>query len=221
MNSTTSPTPTPSGRRGATGERRDWFRFDRADQWSFGLLLALGVVATVVVRLVAPVVGWAQGDRLRVPFFSEVEVPGLTAAGIRHSEADYSLLLSDPSTRQRLLDLAPGVGYALLAAVIAWLLLRVMLTIGRGEPFDPANVRRLRALALVLMVGWTVVSFAEATCTFAILADVDLKAAGVDGGPRAALAFPVMPFVVGLATAMVAEAFKAGARLQDDVEGLV
>ena len=163
----------------------------------------------------------AKGDPLRVPFFSEVEVPGLAAAGIRHSEADYSLLLPDPSTRQRLLDLAPGVGYVLLAAAIAWLLLRVMLTIGRGEPFDPANVRRLRALALVLVVGWTVVSFAEAAGTVAILADVDLDAAGVGGGPRAALAFPVVPIVVGLATAMVAEAFKAGARLQDDLEGLI
>lgn len=221
MNDTTASTPTPSGRRGATGERRDWFRFDRADQWSFALLLGLGVVVSLVAWLIAPVVGWVQGDPLRVPFFSEVEVPGLAAAGIGHTEADYSLLLSDPTTRQRVLDLVPGVVYLLLVATVAWLLLRVMLTIGRGEPFAPANVRRLRALALVLMVGWTVAYFTEATCTFAILADVDLEAAGVEGGPRAALTLPVLPFVVGLATAMVAEAFKAGARLQDDVEGLV
>lgn len=221
MNSTTSSSPTPSGGRDATGERRDWFRFDRADQWGLALLLALGVAVGVVAWLLAPIIGWAQGDPLAVPFFSEVEVPGLAAAGIGHSEADYSLLLSDPSTGQRMFDLVPGVVYLLLVSAVAWLLLRVMLTIGRGEPFDPANVRRLRVLALVLMAGWTVAYFVEATCTFAILADVDLESAGVEGGPRAALTLPVVPFVTGLITAMVAEAFKAGTRLQDDVDGLV
>jgi hypothetical protein len=68
------------------------------------------------------------------------------------------------------------------------------------------------------MIGWTVAYFLDTTCTFAILSDLDL---GVGGGPRTVLTLPVVPFVAGLITAMVAEAFKAGARLQDDVDGLV
>lgn len=201
--------------------RRDWFAFDRTDRWGFGLLLALVVVVTAATRVVAPIIEWVRGEDLAVPFFSDVDIPALAAAGLGHSQASYSLLIPDASGRQRWLDLLPGVGYGVLVCAVVWLLFRLMVDIGRGEPFAPGNVRRLRLLAGVLLVGWTVLYFVEATCSLAILDQVDLQAAGVEGGPRAVLSLPIAPFIAGMAVALVAEAFKAGSRLKDDVEGLV
>lgn len=206
---------TPS--RGATGERRDFWAFGRSDRWGLGLLLALGVTATLSVKVVVPILDWVRGEDLAVPYFSRVDVPGLSA-GLGHTQADYQILIPDPTARQRLLDLIPGLGYAVLVAAIAWLVLGLVRTIGRAQPFAAANVRRLRTLALLLMVGWSVLYFAEASCSLAILTDEDL---GVDGGPRAILQLPVVPFAVGMVTALLAEAFRVGARLEDDVEGLV
>lgn len=212
--STSTPHPTKP--------RRDWLAFDRSDRWGFAVMLGLGVVATTLTQVVVPLVGWARGRQLAVPFVSDVDVAGLPTEHLDYrNPADYELLIADPSTRQRLLDLLPGLGYVVVVAALAWLLFRLMRSIGRGDPFAAANVRRLRQMAGLLAVGWTVVYFAEATCSFAILAGVDLDGTGLAGGPRTVLTLPIVPFVLGVIAALVAEAFKAGSRLQDDVAGLV
>lgn len=200
-------------------KRRDILAFDRADRWGLAVLLLLIVTATTAELVVGPIVGWVRGEALSVPYFSDVQVPGLAGTGLVHTAADYALLVAHPTARMRWLDLLPGVGHAVLVAAMAWVVLRLMTDIGRGSAFARRNVTRLRVLAGLLLVGWTVVYFAAATCTFAILTELDLSA--IDGGPRAALTLPVVPFVAGLIVALVAEAFRAGTKLQDDVEGLV
>ena len=144
-----------------------------------------------------------------MPFFSQVEVPGLAGTGLGHRDARYDLLVDDPTASQRLLDLLPGLGYLVIVVLAGYLVLRVMRDIGRGDPFRPHNVRRLRALAALLAFGWPVVVFAEVTCRFTLVSGLDLG----DLGPRAAFDVPVLPLVVGITVALVAEAFKAGSRL--------
>ena len=200
-----------------SGTRRDWLAFDRTDRVGPAALVVLVVLGAVGTWVLAPLAGWTSGDALRVPFFSEVEVPGLDGTGLGHRDAGYDLVVPDPTSGQRLLDLLPGLGYVVIVALAGYLVLRVMGDIGRGDPFRPANVRRLRMLAALLAFGWPVVFFAEMTCRFTILTGLDLG----DLGPRAVIALPLPIMLVGVVIALVAEAFKAGSRLRDDVDGLV
>ncbi|MEZ5094834.1 MAG: DUF2975 domain-containing protein [Nocardioides sp.] len=206
------PAPPSTARKG-----RDWLTFDRYDRWGLAGLLGLISVGAVAAYVVAPLARWASGSGLRVPFFSEVDVPALEGTGLRHGLGDYHVVIPDPTAGQRLLDLLPGLGWLALALACCWLVLRVMGDIGRGDPFQPGNVRRLRLLAALLVLGWPVVASLEAMTAFAILAELDLE--GV--GPRAAFTFPLLPMLVGVVVALLAEAFKAGSRLRDDVDGLV
>lgn len=210
MESTTSPG-------GSTRPTRDLLAWDRSDRIGLVVLLILVAVVAVGTWLVGPIVEWVRGGDLAVPFFSSVDVPGLAGSGLGHGEADYALLLPDPTTRERLLDLLPGLGYLAIVVVGAWLVVRVMTDISRGDLFHLRNVRRLRGIGALLAFGWPVVFFAELTCRFAILAELDLG----DLGPRAAFTIPVLPVVAGMVVALLGEAFKAGNRLRDDVEGLV
>lgn len=201
----------------ASRRERDVFAFDRADRWSLAVVLGLVSIVAAVTTVVGPLAGWAKGEALRVPFFSEVDVPALSGTGLGHGLGEYDLIIPDPTTAQRLLDLVPGLAWLALVVAACWLVLRVMGDVGRADPFQLRNVRRLRQLAALLAIGWPVLWIAQATIAFAILTDLDLG----DVGPRAMVTFPLLPVLVGLVVALLAEAFKAGIRLREDVDGLV
>ncbi len=201
----------------AATPRRDLLAFDRADRWGLAALLGLVSAGAFVGHVVVPLVGWASGGSLRVPFFSPVVVPALEGTGVGHGEADYDVVIAGPSVGMRLLDLLTGLVWLALVAAGCWLLLRVLTDIGRGDPFRPGNVRRLRAIAGLLVVGWPVAAGLQSVVAVALLADVDLG----DLGPRATFTLPLVPMLVGLTVALLAEAFRAGSRLRDDVDGLV
>lgn len=197
--------------------RRDWFAFDRSDRWGLGILLALVVVLTSVASIVVPIQRWVAGDGIPVPFMSEVSVAALDGVGTTYGSAEYEVTLADPTTLHRLLDLVPGVLVVLLLAVGSWLIIAVMRTIAAGDPFSDDNVRRLRVLSGMLLVGPAITFFVSTSIHGALLGDVNLG-----GLPYAMyLDFPWVGFIAGLLLALLAEAFKAGSRLRDDVEGLV
>lgn len=197
--------------------RRDWFAFDRSDRWGLGILLGLVVVLTSFAGIVVPLQRWAAGDGIPLPFISEVTVPELDAIGTTYGQAGYEVTLADPSVAQRLLELAPGLLTVLLIATGCALIVAVMRTIAAGDPFVARNVRRLRQLAALLLVGPFFTSFLSISAHGALLGDVDLG-----GLPLTAhLDMPWAWFIAGLVVALLAEAFKTGSRLRDDVDGLV
>ncbi|GAA4402724.1 hypothetical protein GCM10023153_32070 [Ornithinibacter aureus] len=211
QNSTpTAPTPTPR-------PRRDWFAFDRSDRWGMGILLGLVVVITVATSIVLPILRWADGDGIPLPFLSGVTVPELDAVGTSYGVAAYDVTLADPTVAQRLLDLAPGLLIVGLMTAGSLLIVAVMRTIAAGDPFVAANVRRMRQLAAVLLVGPFFTLFLSMSVHGALLSDVDLGGLAL----LAVLDIPWAYLVAGMVVALLAEAFKAGSRLRDDVEGLV
>jgi hypothetical protein len=197
--------------------RRDLLAFDRADRWALAALLGVVVALSAAAGVVVPVLRWVRGEGIPLPFLSEVTVPALDAVGTRYGAAEYAVTLAGPSTGQRLLDLVPGVLVVLLLAAGSWLVVAVMRTIAAGDPFAAANVGRLRAIAGLLAIGPFVTAFVELPFRGALLGDVDLG--GLD--PGMAIEMPWAPLVAGLVLALLAEAFKTGRRLRDDVEGLV
>lgn len=203
-----APTPKP---------RRDWFAFDRSDRWGMGILLALVVINTAATSIVIPVRRWLAGDGIPLPFLSDVTVPELDAVGTSYGVAAYDVTLADPTVAQRLLDLAPGVLIVGLMATGSLLIVAVMRTIAAGDPFVAANVRRMRQLAALLLVGPFFTFFLSMSAHGALLGDVDLGGLALS----AVLDIPWAWLVAGMVVALLAEAFKAGSRLRDDVEGLV
>lgn len=197
--------------------RRDWMAFDRTDRWGLAILLGLVVVAAAVVDVVLPLLRWGAGDGIPLPFLSTVTVPELDAAGTSYGVASYDVTLADPSPAQRVLDLLPGLLTFGLIAAGCWLIIAVMATIASGDPFVAANVRRLRLLAALLLIGPMVVLFVDLPVHGALLGSMDLG--GLDPAVSLELAWP--SFIAGMVVALLAEAFKAGSRLRDDVEGLV
>lgn len=182
--------------------RRDLFAFDRSD----------GVGLTVLL-----VLAWVRGEALPVPYSSPVTVAGLDAVRQRHTEGRYDLLVADPSTAQRLLDLVPGALLATLVVAGTVVLLRVMRDIGAGEPFAPVNVTRLRVLAALLLLGVPLAELARTVGIGAILSGLELGPLPV----TAEFTLPWAALVTGLVTALLAEAFRAGSQLRADLEGLV
>lgn len=205
----------PLSTRSATA--RDRWAFDRSDRWGLGLLLALVALSTVTYHLVRPLVNWAGGHPITVPYSSEVTVPSLDRTGQAYSAASYELSLAHPSSADRLIDLVPGVAFAAVAIAGCALVLAVMRDIGRGDPFQARNVTRLRWLAGLLAFGLPVAAFARMACDGKLLSGAALG----DLPLVASFTLPWQPILAGTTVALLAEAFRAGARLRHDVEGLV
>ncbi len=197
--------------------RRDRLAFARSDRWGLTVLLGLVALGTATAQLVAPLLDWAHGDPIAVPYVSAVNVPALDATGVAHGEGTYDVAVPDPGVAVRLADLAPGVLLTVLVAGGCWLVLRLMRDVAAGDPFRRANVTRLRILAVLVAVGLPTVWFTRAPVDLALLGTLDLGS----GGPAVVVDVPWAPVVVGTVVALVAEAFRAGTRLRDDVEGLV
>jgi hypothetical protein len=191
--------------------------FDRVDRIGLTVVLVLAAVLAAVTWIVGPVLAWANGDDLLVPHAGAVSVPALDAAGIGYSEAEYLIRVADAPAGQWLLRLLPGLGFTAVVGAGAWLLVRVIRDIGREEPFTLANVRRLRALGLLMLVAWPVLTLVQSAVDSLTIARLDVE--GIGAGLHFTL--PVVVMVAGMVVGLVAEAFAAGARLRADVDGLV
>ena len=200
---------------GAPG--RDPLAFDRYDRW--GLVFLLGAVAlgAVLAWVVQPVADWVTGAPLTPGVVSTVTVPPLDAAGIGYGPASYAVDVVDPSAGHRLLDLVPGVLGSVLVVLACWCIVLLLRTVAAGDPFDPVNVVRLRVVAAVLVLGVPVVDVLQSLVNAVLLGGLDLGALELPFR----LDIPWVPMLAGLVVAMLAEAFKAGSRLRDDVDGLV
>jgi hypothetical protein len=197
--------------------RRDPLAFDRSDRWGLIGLLVVVALAALWAWLVGPLLAWVRGDAIPLELTSEVSVPALEASGLRPGPATYEVLVRDPGVGQRLLGLAPGVLYLAIVLVTCWAVWRLMRSVAAGDPFQPANVTRLRAVAAALVLGTSVAFFLEMAARGALTTTIDSG----DLSPGVWISVPCLPLVTGMVAALLAEAFKAGSRLREDVQGLV
>ena len=141
-----------------------------------------------------------------------------TRPGSATARRAYAVDLVDPSAGQRLLDLVPGVLGAVLVVLACWCIVLLLRTVAAGDPFDPVNVIRLRVVAAALVLGVPVVYVLQVVRRRRWCSRPSTSAAW---SRRSRLDIPWVPMLAGLVVAMLAEAFKAGSRLRDDVDGLV
>lgn len=131
------------------------------------------------------------------------------------SDLTAAVTVADPSVEQAWTAAVPQLLDGLLVGTGAWLVLRMARTLRAGDPFTAANARRLTALALVVGVGGTASQIVHVASTLAVL-DIDPAGPYVAGG---VLSF--LPLLLMVAVAALAEVFRRGARMAQDVEGLV
>lgn len=122
-----------------------------------------------------------------------------------------------PDFRQRVGLIGTTTLRGLLAIAVLALLLFMVRTLRSGDPFVPANARRIYAIAAIVGIG-------------GLLTDLlgQWGRHGVLEHPRIApLVDPesyhlsLLPLAVGVAIAVAAEVFRQGTSLRADVDGLV
>ncbi|WP_017590870.1 DUF2975 domain-containing protein [Nocardiopsis ganjiahuensis] len=192
------------------------------------LLLSLSFLATLLwILAVVPAGAMGWMNEITVHHTSEVAraVPDVTLladdVGVRGTDT-LVLVFEDPGAPERLLLALPVLLQQVLGLVVVGLVLRMLQSLSSGDPFVPANVRRVYAVAFAVLLGSLLLPVVESVCDIALWQD------RVPVDEVALLAFdlglgsgPLTGFLVGLLLVSLAEVFRRGARMREDVEGLV
>lgn len=129
---------------------------------------------------------------------------------------DIELVVEDPTTRAILLSAGEDVGPWLLVVAGLWLLWGLARSVRQGNPFGPENVKRLRALGFLLVVGAPLVAFLNSALRSSLLNHLPPGDFGLSG-----VELPAAALLAGLGVFILAEVFAYGLRLREDVEGTV
>jgi hypothetical protein len=152
--------------------------------------------------------------------------PSLDMPGLPHGVTvsvpgnAVSLDVARLSTGLRLLTEASGIVTALAVAAGAWWLAGLLRTVAAGRPFDRRNAARLLGLTGAVLVGGVLAPILDDLVGFTLLDRLGL----VDSDSRFVLTLvhvDFTPLLLALVILGAAEAFRRGAALADDVDGLV
>lgn len=147
--------------------------------------------------------------------------PGLPPGSeFRTTGYDWLLAAPESTVTEQLLARSGSVVLGLPLLIGTYLLRGLLLSIADGRPFDPRNARRLAGIALVVAVAGLVGSALPDLA--GVLALDRLGGAGPDSPYRAEVGWEVSaPWLLWPVLLALAEAFRRGAELTDDVRGLV
>ncbi|MDA2813406.1 DUF2975 domain-containing protein [Nocardiopsis sp. RSe5-2] len=186
-------------------------------------VLWVGLAAVGVLGVAAPVarIAGLAGREVRIPVALEeaAAVPAAAAHGRVALEGarEGELVVADPTVAERVLAEAPTLLAALSAVAVLLLLLRIAAAFRKGDAFAPGNAGRLAAVALLVGIGTLVVPPVRALAADRLAAPApEVEAAVVTG-----FSVPMAPLLAAVLIAALAEAFRYGARLREDTEGLV
>jgi len=202
-----------------TSRTRDLLEFDRADRIGARALIAAVLAGTAYVTILEPIRRWVGGDPVEVgASLQQVGAPSLPAGGLRvESPTDVALSVAAPTDGERLAQLLVGLATLACVALVGVLVLRLVGDLGRGDPFQRRNVTRLRVIALVVGFGPLLLAIVGSGVDAWLLARRMPEGASY----TASWDVPVAWIVAMLLLAAIAQAFAIGARLRDDVEGLI
>jgi hypothetical protein len=195
---------------------------DRSDYVLTKLVLLAAPVVYALGSLLPHLLDWVHGSPLTWASTVAMEDTGAAPiAGLRGATAqlDGSVVWSvpDPSGLQRLLAMVPGLEVTVLVVLGAVCLWRLLTRIRGGDPFGRGALTSVRALAVLVLAYGVLVKTTRVLLDFLITAPVKAEPSAyfrVEAGDFVAV-------VLGLLLLALAECFRQGARLRDDVEGLV
>jgi hypothetical protein len=197
--------------------------------------------AVVAVGLVAAVFGVAYAINGATHTKAEVAVPvelapassgDLRPTGVRLSEPalpdgswreaaqdELTLRAWDSTLVEQLLARGDAAVLGLSVGFGAFLLRRLLLSTAEGRPFEPGNARRIATIAVLVAAGGTLAAVLPDIAGILVL---DRLGQTGPGSPFVVgVGFPLMPVLVAPLVLALAEAFRRGAELAADVDGLV
>jgi hypothetical protein len=189
------------------------------------LIISVAFTALVLVSVVTGVFRHGDsllyGDPMTVPMQVSADDLGALPDGIVIDDwLGVDVKIPDPTTWQMLLRSARDLGPALVVVWALWLLASVMKSAEQGDPFGQDNARRFRSLAVLLIAG----GFALNVLNYAVLNALYTQLPEYPSVHLAAGPFTPLPggmLVGGLVAYALAAIFADGARLREDVEGMV
>lgn len=182
-----------------------------------GLLLAVMLVAIALSAFT--LVSLLTDREITVPVALEDQPLG-AASGATLATTQGELTLTGASTGQVLLVAAPLVLGAAVVTGAAYCLLLVVRSLRTGTPFHRRNARRLMTAALIVLFGGAVTGMVNTVGTMALAMDGQ-ELLGDDSPLLASASLPLAFIGIGLLLLCLAEFFRRGTQLADDVEGLV
>lgn len=196
----------------------------RATRWDPISQIALEVILVAAMLLItvgSGVTAVARFTAREIALPVDLQAEPITSASAATLVSQEGLVrLTDPSTGQLLLASLPEVLMVLVTLVTGSLLYRVVRSLRQGDPFHRANARRLTAAALAVLVGGLLTSGASAFSSM-VLAGAAQDLLGPDSGVVAGGEMSLLPALAALPIACLAEFFRRGTVLRDDVAGLV
>jgi hypothetical protein len=190
--------------------------------WCLRALAVVAVLTAIVLPLHSLTVsGGSVPTTLVADVGQTLDVPGLPDGVTSSVAADaVSLDVARLPTGLRLFTEASDVLLALAVGAGAWWLAGVLQTVSAGRPFDRRNAGRLQGVAAAVLLGGVVAPVLDDVAGFAVLDRLDL--AGPDSPfVLTLLSVNLAPVLLALVVLAAAEAFRRGAALADDVDGLV
>ena len=194
-------------------------------------IIFLGAVLVVAISTVA---GLVRGDpnairggdtlqiRAEVPQ-SEVNLPKSLAVGQNNPVLDdnprVSLSVTDPTTKQLLLDAVTVLTTSILTGFVLWFLRGLTRSAKEGDPFTSDNVRRLRGIGFTLAFGGPIAALLNSWAHDSLFDT--LPAETTNHLTRSGFSIPFELIVPGMGAFVLAAVFAYGVRLREDVEATV
>ena len=188
------------------------------------LVLAVGFGAVAVVSIGVGIARQGDsllyGDTLRVPLqVSPDHLGSLPPEVTPGGWPDVSVEVNRPTTKQMVLRSAQDLGPVVLIVAGLWIIRRFLRSTLQDAPFSELNVRRLRSIGTLLVVGVPIVELLNYSLRLSLYNDLppfpttDLGVAG--------FTLPLGALLAGLGVFMLAEVFAYGLSLREDVEGTI
>ncbi|MEW1655520.1 DUF2975 domain-containing protein [Streptomyces sp. NPDC093707] len=193
----------------------------RANSHVLEMALGLGLLLVGLFKVVFPILG-VFGPLPPMTDTRTVSVaasaPHATASGsvTLRGSGQADLVFHAPGLGDRLLLILPGLTGAILLVVIFYVLLLTARTFHAGDFFVPQNTRRLLVIAGALLLIGTIPPALDVLTT-----NLLVEGTPVEQAVRTPYAMSTAAVFGCLLTAAAAAAFRRGARLREDTEGLV
>ena len=189
-----------------------------------GLLACVSVFLQALTTITGRFLYAGGGAEPRLPLES---LPQLLQAEIREG---HSMFLEDLPAWLRVLCASPLLLHVLVVAAAVALVVRLCGRIASGDPFGQSARQTLTRLSLVLIGGGLGQGLLDTVAVVVahnwIVAAITYGAGGpyesaVQGLGTDLPTFPIMLIVLGIITAALAVAFREGARLREEMVGVV
>jgi hypothetical protein len=144
---------------------------------------------------------------------------GLPAGARFEATSPLRLRAWDSTLTEQMLARGDSLLLGLGVGIGGFLLRRLLLSIAEGRPFEPANARRLAVIAGLIGVIGTLSGLLPQLAGILVLDRIGQ--AGPDSPFVLGVHFPLLPLLALPVVLALAEAFRRGAALADDMAGLV